>query len=112
MHDSEDKDVALNLLAGIGIGAIIGAVTALLLAPKSGAETREDVKRTLDDLRQKSEQVISDLSASMEEQVQRSKKLFEETKSKLQQAVDAGKKAVSHKKEEVQEQTPEEGSQA
>ena len=112
MHDTEDRDVALNLLAGIGIGAIIGAVTALLLAPKSGAETRDDLKRTVDDLRHKSEQVISDWSTAMDEQVQRSKKLLEETKSRVQQAVDAGKKAMTHKKGEKQEEIAEEGSQA
>ena len=111
MHDTEDRDVALNLLAGIGIGAIIGAVTALLLAPKSGAETRDDLKRTVDDLRHKSEQVISDWSTAMDEQMQRSKKLLEETKSRVQQAVDAGKKAITHKKVENQEEIAEEGSQ-
>lgn len=107
MHDTEDRDVCMNLLAGIGIGAVIGAVAALLLAPKSGAETRDDIKRTMDDLKEKSERLISDWSASMEEQVERSKKLYEETKAKLQQAVDAGRKAVSHKKEEAEGQAAE-----
>jgi gas vesicle protein len=111
MHDCEDRDVALNLLAGIGIGAIIGAVTALLLAPKPGAETRDDLKRTVEDLKQKSEKLITDWSSSMEDQVERSRKVFDEAKSKLQQAVDAGKKAVSHK-DEAQPETLEEGSQA
>jgi gas vesicle protein len=108
MNDCEDRDVALSLLAGVGIGAIIGAVTALLLAPKPGNEIRDDLKHAADDLRHKSEELISDWSSTMEEQLQRSKKLYEETRSKLQQALDAGRKAMSQKKEEIQE----EGSQA
>jgi len=111
MNDTEDRDVALNLLAGIGIGAIIGAVTALLLAPKPGAETREDIKKTLDDLRHKSEQLIADWSASMDEQLQRSRKLYEDAKGRIQQALEAGKKAVTQKKQEL-EREAEEGSQA
>lgn len=111
MHDSDDRDVALNLLAGIGIGAIIGAVTALLLAPKPGSETRDDLKRTVEDLKQKSEAVIADWSSTMEDQVQRSRKVLDETKTKIQQAVDAGKKAVS-KTDETQPEVLEEGSQA
>ena len=112
MQDKEDRDVALNLLAGIGIGAIIGAAAALLLAPKPGAETRVDLKRTVDELRQKSEQLMSDWSTSMEEQMQRSRKLFEDAKSKLEQAVETGKKAISRKKEGSQEDILEEGAQA
>jgi len=111
MHDCEDRDVALNLLAGIGIGAIIGAVTALLLAPKPGAETREDLRRTVDDLKEKSEKLIADWSTTMEDQVERSRKVFDEAKSRLQQAVDAGKKAVSQKTDEAQQEL-QEGSQA
>lgn len=33
-----------NLAAGIVAGAAIGAVAGILLAPKSGKETREDIK--------------------------------------------------------------------
>jgi gas vesicle protein len=33
-----------NFLKGAALGLIAGAVTAILLAPKSGKETREDIK--------------------------------------------------------------------
>ena len=102
MDEREDRDVAMHLLAGIGIGAIIGAVTALLLAPKPGAETREDVKKAVDDLRSRSEKLLSDWSATMDEQLQSAKKLYEDAKTKVQSAIDAGKKAVAQKKEELE----------
>ena len=35
----------LNLVLAATGGALVGAAAALLLAPKSGAETREDIRR-------------------------------------------------------------------
>jgi len=34
-----------NFLAGAALGAAIGTVAALLLAPKSGKKTRDDIKK-------------------------------------------------------------------
>jgi YtxH-like protein len=34
----------LHGLAGFGIGCVVGAAAAMLLAPKSGAELREDLR--------------------------------------------------------------------
>jgi gas vesicle protein len=38
---------ASNVLVGILFGAVAGGVTALLLAPASGSETRKKIKETL-----------------------------------------------------------------
>jgi hypothetical protein len=40
-------------LAGFGIGCVVGAAVAMLLAPKSGAELREDLMERGRDLMQK-----------------------------------------------------------
>jgi len=45
----DKKDVA----AGVAVGAIIGALAGVLLAPKSGKETREDLKKFAEDTKQK-----------------------------------------------------------
>ena len=40
MYERDDQtNVLLNVLAGIGIGAILGAVAGMLLAPKAGRES-------------------------------------------------------------------------
>lgn len=52
MSDNEDRSVLLSVLAGIGIGAIVGAVVGLLLAPKAGAETREDLAKAIEKLKE------------------------------------------------------------
>ncbi len=54
MADNDDeRGVLVSVLAGIGIGVLVGAVAGLLLAPKSGQETRDDLTRTVSDLSDK-----------------------------------------------------------
>lgn len=101
-NGSDDKNVALNFLAGLGVGALVGAVAALLLAPQSGKDTREDIKAAADDLRNKADRVISDLSVSSDELVKKSKEILESTKSKVQQAIETGKQAVAKPAEEAE----------
>lgn len=102
-NGSDDRNVALNFLAGLGVGALVGAVAALLLAPQSGKDTREDIRAATDDLRVKADKVISDLSISSDELVKKSKEILESTKSKVQQAIETGKQAVVRKGEEEAE---------
>jgi gas vesicle protein len=99
-NDREDRSVVVNFLAGLGLGALIGAVTALMLAPKSGPETRQDIANAADDLKKKANKVVHDLSESSEELVKKSKELLETTKVKVQSAIDAGKQAMARRKEE------------
>lgn len=103
----EEKNVALNFLAGLGLGALIGAATALLLAPKPGAETRQDIANAADDLKSKASKVVQDLSQSSEELVKKSKEIIEATKEKVQSAVEAGKQAMNRKGEEAAEESQE-----
>ena len=51
MHESEEKGVMVYFLAGVGVGALIGAAAGLLLAPKPGTETREELSHKFDDLK-------------------------------------------------------------
>ncbi len=94
MSDNEERSVVTNFLAGIGVGAIIGAATALLLAPKSGLETRDDLKKA-----------AQDLSKSTDDLRKKSTELMDTAKIKVQQAYDAGRDAVQ--KRNVTEEMPE-----
>lgn len=104
-NNQEEKNVVLNFLAGMGLGALIGAATALLLAPKSGQETRQDLKNAADEMKVKADKIVSDLSHSSEELVKKSKELLENTREKVQSAIDAGKQAMAQKNEEVSDQS-------
>jgi gas vesicle protein len=98
-ENREEKGVFINFLAGMGLGALIGALTALLVAPKSGSETRDDIKHVKDDICDKAGKIVHDLSESSEELVKKSKELLESTRDKVMSAVDAGKQAMISKKE-------------
>ncbi|MCL5104223.1 MAG: YtxH domain-containing protein [Armatimonadetes bacterium] len=106
-NEHEEKSVVLNFLAGLGLGALVGAATALLLAPKAGTETRQDIKNATEEFRAKANKVVHDLSESSEELVKKSKELLDATKAKVQSAVDAGKQAMACKKQEMEEKAEE-----
>lgn len=63
MNEHDDKNVMLYMLAGVGLGAIIGAAAGLLFAPKSGAETREELASKLKEVKSKTEEWVSEQKA-------------------------------------------------
>ena len=63
MHSSDDKNSLIYLLAGFGLGALVGAVAGLLFAPKTGDETRDELAHKLKDLKGKTEDWISEQRA-------------------------------------------------
>ncbi len=50
------------LAAGFGLGMLIGGALGILLAPKPGSETREQLKEIATDLSERARTVASDLS--------------------------------------------------
>ena len=60
MSDSDDKNVLIYMLAGVGLGALIGAAAGLLFAPKPGAEMREDLAEKFKELKGKTEEWIQE----------------------------------------------------
>ena len=103
MSNDEEKSILLSVLAGIGLGAIIGAAAGLLFAPKTGTETREEIKKAADDLKSRAEEVVGELSTSADELVQKTRGLIDSTKSKVQEAIECGKQAMAERKKETTE---------
>jgi gas vesicle protein len=54
-NDSHD---AMGFLAGVFLGGLAGAVTMLLLAPKSGEETRAQIRQTGIELRDQTTEAV------------------------------------------------------
>jgi gas vesicle protein len=111
MSNDEEKGVLINVLAGIGLGALIGAAAGLLFAPKPGIETRDDIKKAAEDIKVKTESAIADLSTSVDELIVKGKDLVDSTRVRVQQAVESGRQAMADKKEEI-ENTIEETTEA
>lgn len=63
MNNNDDKNALVYLLAGFGLGALIGAFAGLLFAPKAGTEMREELGGKFKDLKGKTEEWISEQRA-------------------------------------------------
>jgi len=62
-NNNDDSNVMLYMLAGVGLGAIIGAAAGLLFAPKAGTEIREDLAEKFKELKGKTEEWVSEQRA-------------------------------------------------
>ncbi len=107
MDDKNDRSVLVNVLAGIGLGAIVGAAVALVMAPKSGIETREDIRGSLDELKSKAEKVAKDLIGRTEELVVKGREAVDTAGVRIREAVVAGRDAITQAREEASESTEE-----
>jgi gas vesicle protein len=58
-HD-DDSSALIYMLAGVGLGAIIGAAAGLLFAPKAGDELRGDLTDRYKELKGRAEDWVSD----------------------------------------------------
>jgi gas vesicle protein len=83
------------------LGAVIGATTALLFAPRSGVETRKLIaskaRESADIVANKTKAVAGKTS----EYVERSKELFQQQRDQLAAALEAGKQAYREEKDKA-----------
>lgn len=104
-----------GFLAGLLIGAALGAGLALLFAPKSGAALRSDIADAAADARNKVAEGYDDISHRTSERVEQTrdamrtwvehtKTALEETRHRLDEAVEAGRAAYDRKKTELDAQ--------
>lgn len=64
-NNGDERSTLVSVLAGIGVGVLVGATVGLLLAPKSGEETRDDLARAVKDLNEK----VSELGRTLSQKV-------------------------------------------
>jgi gas vesicle protein len=66
-----------SFFKGLLVGTVAGAVAGILLAPKSGAETREDIKKLTIDLKDKAEDLYSNAQKEVQKKIAQLKKAGE-----------------------------------
>jgi gas vesicle protein len=95
-HGSSSAAVLLGFLSG----AALGAVAALLLAPRAGHESRDMLrgyaKRAEDRLRD----LVGEAGHQIEEAVEQGRDYLESKKSVLREAFDAGREAMRREREQ------------
>lgn len=63
MSDQDQRSsIGLLILAGIGAGALTGALLGLLASRRPRAQARAEIGETVDDLKRRAEQILAELS--------------------------------------------------
>jgi gas vesicle protein len=65
--DRESQDGIISLFAGVGVGVIVGAAVALLLAPQAGEQTRAQIRDSAEDAMSRLRTSMDDLKTRVEE---------------------------------------------
>jgi gas vesicle protein len=102
---SENNNELGSFLAGFVIGGLVGAATALILAPQSGEETRQQVASKSRDLRSTSEERLQQYRERADNIVADTRGRMQETGGRVQEqariVLDSGKERATQVKEQV-----------
>ena len=120
---SQDNNVAKGFLIGFLAGGAIGAVVALLTAPKSGRELRADIKlkseeyldeaekylseakdkarELINEGKKKSERIINDARSKSEDILKDAEKVFKDAKVKTTDVYATGKEKLGSEADRI-----------
>lgn len=90
-----------SVISSFFLGGLIGAGIALLVAPMTGSETREQIRGLAGDARKKADDYYGQIKESVTSTLENGKGLIEEKKRLITNAVQAGIEAYEKKKQEM-----------
>lgn len=64
-NHNDDSSALIYVLAGVGLGAIIGAAAGLLFAPKAGTETQAELAEKFKELKSKTDEWIAEQKSKL-----------------------------------------------
>lgn len=82
------------------LGGVIGAAVALLLAPKSGRQTREQIKEMAQEAKEKAEEYYDEARGKFSTAVQKGAEVLQQKKAEMESTI-AGVKEAYHKAKET-----------
>ena len=101
----EDRGTSVGtILISFLAGAALGSGLALLFAPKSGREMREQIKDLTDDAVDKIKEYARDAQDRIKTTYEDGKELVKEKKTIISSAIEAGKEAMEREKEKLSEE--------
>ncbi len=104
MADEERCPSVGTILISFLAGAAIGSGLALLFAPKSGREMREQIKGLTDDAVDKIKEYAKEAQDRIKTTYEDGKELVKEKKSIIGSAIEAGKEAMERERERFSEE--------
>lgn len=72
----ERKDSGVGFVFGLLVGALVGASIAVILAPQSGAETRENIRTKARGLQDKAHDLVAEMKDDAGEWVEKGKQVI------------------------------------
>jgi gas vesicle protein len=99
-HDNDGVSASTVLVSFLA-GAALGAGLALLYAPKSGRETREQIADLADDAADRIKEYAKEAQDKIKTALEEGKETIMEKKSILSSAIDAGREAIQKEKEKL-----------
>ncbi len=75
MSNNNNNDTGRKVALGAAIAGAVGYVAGILTAPKSGKETREDVKNAASKAKAEAEKQLKNLHGDLTEQLDKAKKV-------------------------------------
>ena len=84
-----------KFLAGFIVGGAIGALAGVLLAPKSGEETRQMIADSTKDAMRRADETVKQIQTKADDVVSDMQKKGDEIREKLQNLIDKQKETTS-----------------
>ncbi len=85
---------ASKFLAGFIVGGAIGAIAGILLAPKSGKETREFLANSAKEAASKADETVKEIQSKADNVVEEMQRKGDEIREKLQNLLDKSGKST------------------
>jgi gas vesicle protein len=89
-----ERNDAAGYLGWFFLGGLIGAAAGLLLAPRTGRETREMLAARSEEFARRAQEAATGAQGRAGEWLDKSRELFEEQTQRLMTAFEAGKDAM------------------
>lgn len=100
---SKDNGTGKKLAIGAAIAGVAGYLAGILSAPKSGKETRADIKNTANNVKREAEKKLKELSAELGELLDKGQKVLKDQKGKAKVELDAAVKEAKIAQQKVKE---------
>lgn len=84
---NEDERAAFSFVAGMALGALLGAGAALLMAPQSGRRTRRHIARTAEDWGETASERLQDATEEVRRVAEDAIKVAERSGGRLRDTV-------------------------
>lgn len=103
MEREEGRHNVGSIIISFFLGGLVGAGVALLLAPKSGREAREQIKDLAKEVKEKTGTYVEHVKSKAATVLEKGKELIEKEKSVVSSAIDSGIEAYEKERQKLEE---------